>query len=175
MELPANKGTVAEGSSVVKSRRGGVERFWEQKYLSEMTRAEWEALCDGCGKCCLVKLQDEETADIVYTNVACSQLDEKTCRCKNYEKRFRVEPDCINLASLDHEQLLMMPPSCAYRRLAEGKSLPDWHPLISNDELSTKRAGQSVSGKIVYGEFSITELEDYVVNWPLELHFENLS
>ncbi len=140
-----------------------------------MTRDEWEALCDGCGKCCLVKLQDEDTGDIVYTNVACSQLDEKTCRCKNYQQRFRVEPDCINLASLDHTQLLMMPPSCAYRRLAEGNPLPDWHPLMTGDRQATLRAGQSVSGKVIYGDFSIIDLENYVVDWPLEGYFEDQS
>ncbi len=156
---------------MVKSRGISLTRFWEHKYLSEMTRDEWESLCDGCGKCCLVKLQDDDTDDIVYTNIACAQLEDQSCRCKNYEMRFQLEPDCINLASLDHQQLLVMPPSCAYRLLAEGRPLPDWHPLIGGDEFSTKRAGQSVSGRVVYGEFSLTELEDYVVDWPLATQF----
>lgn len=150
-----------------------MDRFWEYKSLGEMTRAEWESLCDGCGKCCLVKLQDDDTGDIVYTNVACNQLDAQTCRCKNYDKRFSLEPECINLASLDHEALFMMPPSCAYRRLAEGRSLPDWHHLISGDRELILTAGYSVKGKVIFGDFSIMELEYYVVEWPVQDKFDN--
>jgi uncharacterized cysteine cluster protein YcgN (CxxCxxCC family) len=96
--------------------------FWQQKTLDEMTDAEWESLCDGCGQCCLHKLMDEDTDEIYFTNVACRQLNIKTCQCRNYERRFEYEPDCIKLTRENLPTFEWLPPTCAYRLLAEGKS-----------------------------------------------------
>ncbi len=98
--------------------------FWQSKTLDDMTDAEWESLCDGCGQCCLHKLMDEDTDEIYFTNVACRQLNIKTCQCRNYERRFEFEPDCIKLTRENLPTFEWLPPSCAYRLLAEGKSLP---------------------------------------------------
>ncbi len=108
--------------------------FWQQKTLDEMTDAEWESLCDGCGQCCLHKLMDEDTDEIYFTNVACRQLNIKTCQCRNYERRFEYEPDCIKLTRENLPTFEWLPPTCAYRLLAEGKSLPAWHPLLTGSK-----------------------------------------
>jgi uncharacterized cysteine cluster protein YcgN (CxxCxxCC family) len=108
--------------------------FWQQKTLDEMTDAEWESLCDGCGQCCLHKLMDEDTDEIYFTNVACRQLNIKTCQCRNYERRFEYEPDCIKLTRENLPTFEWLPPTCAYRLLAEGKPLPAWHPLLTGSK-----------------------------------------
>lgn len=95
--------------------------FWQQKTLDEMSDAEWESLCDGCGQCCLHKLMDEDTDEIYFTNVACRQLNIKTCQCRNYERRFEYEPDCIKLTRDNLPTFEWLPPTCAYRLLAEGQ------------------------------------------------------
>ena len=107
--------------------------FWKQKKLQEMSKSEWESLCDGCGRCCLNKLEDWDTAEIYYTNIACSELDCDTCRCKSYDFRFDVVPDCIDLTPQKVEEITWLPPTCAYRLVKEGKDLHPWHPLISGD------------------------------------------
>ncbi|MFX4229284.1 MAG: YcgN family cysteine cluster protein [Porticoccaceae bacterium] len=107
------------------------DRYWETKKLAEMTQDEWEALCDGCGKCCLHKLQDEDDGFVYYTSVACVMLDCETCRCKDYPNRTQHVPDCVQLSKENVETLTWMPSTCAYRLLAEGKGLPTWHPLIT--------------------------------------------
>ena len=118
--------------------------FWESKTLAELTAAEWEALCDGCGKCCLHKLEDEDTGELFHTNVACKLLNLTTGRCTRYAERLRWVPDCVQLTPSLARQANWLPPSCAYRLRAEGKPLPDWHPLRTGDPESTVRAGRSV-------------------------------
>jgi uncharacterized cysteine cluster protein YcgN (CxxCxxCC family) len=124
-------------------------RFWESKTLAEMTKTEWEALCDGCGLCCLAKLEDEQTGEVLYTSVACRLLDLDRCRCTQYRRRTALVPDCVELTPRNIEQLKWMPATCAYRRLHEGKPLPDWHPLRTGDPESVHRAGISVRDKAV--------------------------
>jgi uncharacterized cysteine cluster protein YcgN (CxxCxxCC family) len=123
--------------------------FWEIKTLAEMSVKEWESLCDGCGLCCLVRLEDETTGEIVPTRVACRLFDSQRCRCVDYPNRERQVPECIKLTPGNVSRLAWMPPSCAYRRLAEGKPLPTWHPLITGDCESVHAAGVSVRGQTI--------------------------
>ncbi|MBT6204678.1 MAG: YcgN family cysteine cluster protein [Rhodospirillaceae bacterium] len=141
------------------------EPFWKHKSLEEMTRKEWESLCDGCGKCCLVKLEDEDTGAIEATDVACRLLDLGTCRCIDYGHRKRRVPDCVKLTPGNIEELAWMPGTCAYRLVSEGKDLFAWHPLVSGDPDSVHRAGVSLRGKVVSERnVSDEELLDHVVD-----------
>ena len=145
-----------------------VTPFWKQKSLAELSRDEWESLCDGCGKCCLHKLEDEDTDEIVYTNVACALLDIGTCRCTNYfERTFRV-PDCVELTATNLTGLEWLPPTCAYRLIHEGKDLEWWHPLVSRDPDTVHRANVSVQGRAI-PENQAGGLEDHIVTWPEEI------
>lgn len=139
--------------------------YWERKGLSEMTEEEWEALCDGCGKCCLLKLQDADTGEIDYTNVACRLLDQQACRCARYAERQRYVPDCVVLSPGNVGKLAWMPSTCAYRLIAEGKELPPWHYLRSGDRSTIHEVGQSVRGKTV-AEADAPDLEHHIVTWP---------
>lgn len=123
--------------------------FWETKKLNEMTDTEWESLCDGCGRCCLYILHNEETGDVFETDVGCKLFDPKKRRCTNYENRFKHVPDCVKLTPKNADALSWMPKTCAYRRLARGKGLPDWHPLITGDPKSVERAGIAVSPDLI--------------------------
>jgi uncharacterized cysteine cluster protein YcgN (CxxCxxCC family) len=125
------------------------EAFWRVKSLAQMSQTEWESLCDGCGLCCLVRLEDEDTGDIIPTHVACRLFDSEACRCTNYGARRRHVPDCIKLTPHNIASLPWMPPSCAYRRLHEGKDLPAWHPLLTGDPESVHKAGVSVRGQTI--------------------------
>lgn len=141
-------------------------RFWEEKTLAEMTTEEWEALCDGCGKCCVIKLEDVDTGAFHSTNIGCRLLDCETCRCADYASRKTLVPDCVVLTPDSLDQLPWMPKSCAYRLLNEGKPLPLWHPLNTGDPGSTHREGRSVKGKL-FSEETIA-VEDYplhIVDW----------
>ncbi len=139
--------------------------FWKTKAPADMTRSEWESLCDGCARCCLHKLEDIETAEVVYTNVVCRLLDQGTCSCTKYAERQRLVPDCLVLTPDMIGRLHWMPSTCAYRLLAEGKDLMWWHPLVSGDPNTVHEAGISVRGRVV-DERKAGDLEDYIVDWP---------
>lgn len=136
--------------------------FWETKPLEAMSRAEWESLCDGCGKCCVHKLEDEETGELHPTNVACKLLDRHSGQCTNYRHRRAFVPECVRLTPAKLRQIDWLPETCAYRLLDEGKPLPEWHPLISGDPESVHRAGISVRGWTV-SENDVGDLELHIV------------
>lgn len=125
------------------------DEFWKRKSLQEMTGAEWESLCDGCALCCLQKLEDEDTGDIYFTDIACRLLDVKTCRCSNYASRAREVSSCMVLSADNPAAFRWLPATCAYRLLADGQDLPDWHPLITGDPESVHASGISARGKII--------------------------
>jgi hypothetical protein len=159
--------------------------FWQSKSLAEMSRDEWESICDGCAKCCLNKfIDDENTTDetelkptdhiaeneqVVYSNIACYLLNDKTCQCSKYAQRTTLVPDCVQLTQENLDDVFFMPPSCSYRRLQEGRGLPSWHPLLNKGKKSAMhQAGMSVRGKIVKdNEVNLADFEDYIVSWPL--------
>lgn len=131
-----------------------------------MTADEWEALCDGCALCCLHKLEDEDSGEVYYTRLACRQLDIGTGLCRNYPARLKLVADCVEVRLEDKEQFHWMPYSCAYRTLAEGRQLEDWHPLISGDAQSVHRAGISVRGRAIPEDgVPEQEWEEHIVHW----------
>jgi uncharacterized cysteine cluster protein YcgN (CxxCxxCC family) len=143
--------------------------FWRSKTLDAMTREEWESLCDGCGRCCLVKLEDEDTGRIHATDIGCRLFDAGTCRCKDYPNRSSVVPDCVTLTPKDVRELPWLPPTCAYRLVGEGRDLTWWHPLVSGDPQTVIDAGVSVQGRVFASEDDVAEedLPERIVNWPL--------
>jgi uncharacterized cysteine cluster protein YcgN (CxxCxxCC family) len=138
--------------------------FWRRKRLDQMTRDEWESLCDGCGKCCLHKLEDADTGEIAMTDVSCSLLDLETCRCTDYGNRQAKVPDCVKLTRANLPKLRWLPDTCAYRLLYQGNDLPEWHYLVSGDRNAVHAAGQSVKGKAV-SEAEVEDLERHVTDW----------
>lgn len=143
------------------------EPFWKTKSLSQMNKAEWESLCDGCGRCCLNKLEDEDTGKFLYTRAACKLLDIGTCQCTDYINRAKKVPDCVTLTAKNVSELGWLPESCAYRRLDEGKGLSWWHPLVSGTPDTVRQAGISVEDEAYTEEgISIEELVHHIWKLP---------
>ncbi|MEO1694192.1 MAG: YcgN family cysteine cluster protein [Pseudomonadota bacterium] len=153
-----------------KNTEQSTSRFWEAKQLSEMTRDEWEKVCDGCGRCCLLKAEDEDTGEIHLTRLACRLLDRVSCRCGDYANRRTHVPDCIALTLTDVATLSWLPPTCGYRRLKEGRGLAWWHPLVSGTHQTVHDAGISVQGQcIAETEKRVEAMEDFIVApWPAD-------
>ena len=145
--------------------------FWKTKTLEEMSKSEWESLCDGCGKCCLNKLEDWDTAEIYWTNIGCELLDCDTCRCKDYDNRFEKVPDCIQLTPGMVRTLRWLPPTCAYRLVRDGDDLFDWHPLVSGDPEAVHKEGISIKGRVIPDNGKpAEEYEEHLVDWPREIY-----
>jgi hypothetical protein len=143
-----------------------LQRFWQRKKLAELTPEEWESLCDGCGRCCLKKLQDEATGQVAYTDVACKLLDRERCRCRRYARRHELVRDCVALRPGDESTFDWLPTTCAYRKLAAGKPLDWWHPLVSGDPDTVHRAGISVRGRTLpEGSVAADQLDTRIVRW----------
>jgi hypothetical protein len=142
--------------------------FWQAKRLEQMTQKEWESLCDGCGRCCLNKLEEEGTGNTFFTDVACRLLDTAACRCRDYANRKAKVPDCVKLTPRSVRRIPWLPPTCAYRLLAEGRDLYWWHPLVSGDAESVHAAGVSVRARISLTEDEVPDdqLEKHIVSWP---------
>ena len=142
--------------------------FWRAKTLDEMSASEWESLCDGCGRCCLVKLEDEDSGKIHFTDIGCKLLDAKTCRCLDYGRRHRRVPDCVKLTPAAVRELGWLPSTCAYRLVAEGRDLFDWHPLVSGSPDSVHEAGVSVRGRVSASESDLAPefWPRRIVKWP---------
>jgi uncharacterized protein len=143
--------------------------FWRTKSLETLSRSEWESLCDGCGRCCLVKLEDEDTAEIHATNIGCTLFDARSCRCVDYANRSSRVPDCVTLTPAAVRALKWLPPTCGYRLVADGKDLPWWHPLVSGDRETVVTAGISVRGRVKAREddIPVEDWPDHIVDWPL--------
>ncbi|MGB8817820.1 MAG: YcgN family cysteine cluster protein [Rhizobiaceae bacterium] len=140
------------------------EPFWKTKTLEEMDRAEWESLCDGCGKCCLSKLEDEDTGAIHWTSVACRLFDAGKCACRDYPRRNALVPDCVILTPENVRTIAWLPQTCGYRLVSEGKDLFDWHPLKSGDRESVHTAGISIRGRVTAFEDDLAETDDYLLH-----------
>ena len=141
-------------------------RFWEEKSLAEMTRDEWESLCDGCARCCVHKLEDEDTGEVFYTDVVCQYLEQSSCRCQEYQQRNILVPNCVWLKPEDVEAFHWLPNTCAYRLVAEGQPLAPWHPLISGSRSSVLEAGIAVTHRCI-SETRVAEedFEDRIIHW----------
>jgi uncharacterized cysteine cluster protein YcgN (CxxCxxCC family) len=140
--------------------------FWDEKSLKEMSQEEWESLCDGCGRCCLVKLEDEDSGQVFTSDVHCRLLDGETCACSDYEHRQARVPDCIKLTPDNVGTITWIPKSCAYRRIAEGRGLAWWHPLVSGDPETVVAAGVSVRNRTVSEEkVPPGEWENHIADW----------
>ena len=136
--------------------------FWKTVALEDMSKAEWESLCDGCGKCCLSKFEDEDTGEIHFTSVGCRLFDADLCRCSNYADRLSLVPDCVGLTPANVRTIPWLPSTCAYRLVAEGRDLFAWHPLVSGDPQSVHRAGISVRGRVTALESDLPDIDDYL-------------
>lgn len=142
----------------------GPRPFWKTRRLDEMSAAEWESLCDGCGLCCLNKLEYEDTGAVEFTSAACRYLDAGTCRCADYENRKANVPDCVQLTPESVYDLYWLPETCAYRLVAAGDDLPWWHPLVSGDRETVHEAGISARGRVI-SEDRADDLQDHIIGW----------
>jgi uncharacterized cysteine cluster protein YcgN (CxxCxxCC family) len=143
-----------------------VSDWWQEKPLAELSDTQWEALCDGCAKCCLHKLEDEESGEVFYTKIRCRHLDEKKCHCTDYPNRSVLVPNCIDLRSVDVAALEWLPSTCAYRLRAHGEPLPHWHPLVSGDKDSVHAQGVSIRGRAVSEEYVHPDgYDEHIVHW----------
>lgn len=141
-------------------------QFWKTYTLDQLTNPEWEALCDGCGLCCLVKLQDEDDGEVVYTKVACQLLDTQTAQCSDYANRMKFVPDCLQLTPELVPQLSWLPKSCAYKRVDQGLDLPDWHPLLTGKAQSDIPAKKSAAKRCISEkDINPDDIEEYLVRW----------
>jgi len=141
-----------------------MEKFWHKKTLSQLSKDEWESLCDGCGKCCLYRLEDEDTKEIYSTNVHCRLLDTDSCQCTDYKNRSTLVSDCVTITLEELKDPYWLPPSCAYRLLAENKDLPDWHPLVSGDEDTVIQSGNCICGRTIC-EDDADDLAHHIITW----------
>ena len=139
------------------------DQFWKRKSLAEMNSTEWESLCDGCGLCCMHKVEEEDTGELFYTNLACKLLDLDSCRCTDYPNRVKKVADCLVITPDATDAFEWLPASCAYRLIARGEDLFDWHPLVSGDPSSVHEAGISVRGKVV----SENDTDEWTVLWTV--------
>jgi uncharacterized cysteine cluster protein YcgN (CxxCxxCC family) len=143
--------------------------WWENTKLADMSREQWESLCDHCGKCCLIKLEDEEDGQVYYTDVICDLFQDENCHCGDYWNRETRVPTCIRLTQDNLEQINWMPPSCAYRRIQDQQGLPEWHHLITGDKNVIHSVGCSVKGKTIFEKqiHNEYEFEEHIVEWPI--------
>jgi hypothetical protein len=140
------------------------EAFWKRKSLAEMSAGEWESLCDGCGLCCMHKVEEEDTGELFYTNLACRLLDTESCRCTDYAHRAQLVSDCLRLSPASTDAFEWLPATCAYRLLSRGRDLPEWHPLLTGDPESVHAAGISVRGKVV----SENDTSEWTMLWTVQ-------
>lgn len=138
--------------------------FWKNRPVSALTPQEWESLCDGCAKCCLIRFEDEDSREITFTNICCRYLDQDTCRCTDYPNRSTNVPECVSITPLILEDPYWLPQTCAYRLLAENKPLPDWHPLVSGDADSVFTSGNAVAGCVI-SELEADDPEYHMIDW----------
>lgn len=143
-----------------------MSEWWQDKPLEELNTEQWEALCDGCARCCLHKLEDEDTQEVHYTGIRCRYLDEENCRCGDYPNRSTLVPHCIDLAGKDCAELHWLPSTCAYRLRALGKPLADWHYLVCGDRDAVHRAGISIRGRAVSDEYVHPDgYDEHIISW----------
>jgi uncharacterized protein len=165
--MTTSRGKSATARPTATDGEGSAAPFWKNP-LESLTRGQWEALCDGCGRCCLVKLEDEDDGRIHHTSIACRLLDKKSCQCSDYTGRKAKVPDCIKLTPRRVREIPWLPPTCAYRLVAEGQDLPWWHHLVSGSRETVHKAGVSVRGRVaaMEDEVPFDDVLDYIVLWP---------